>query len=145
MHRSSSLFAEHLFKSALTSSNSHSITPIQNSIHESICLTDNNNRAQLVLNIQLPPSIPPYERHEIDQIIEILQQTYRAISTRTNPGSTSISTFSEAKIDELFDAMMLKKLQEQKDHLTIATVSEMRFVSYPRNDPLILNLRIKLR
>ena len=91
-------------------------------------MTDDCNRAQVVVNFQLPPNIPTYERHEIDQIIEILQQTYRAISTKKSAGSKS-TAFSESKIDELFDTMMLKKLQEQKEHLTIATVSEMRFVS----------------
>ena len=58
--------------------------------------------------------------------MEILQQTYSAINPSPS-GSKASAPFSEAKIDQLFDTMMLKKLQEQKENITVATVSEMRF------------------
>ena len=41
--------------------------------------------------------------------------------------------FSEAHIEELFNDIMLKKLEDHKKHLTVNTIAEMRSYTVPNN------------
>ena len=49
------------------------------------------------------------------------------------PHDEKSEAFSEAKIEELFNDIMLKKLEEHKQHLTVNTIAEMRSYTLPNN------------
>ena len=79
------------------------------------------------MDTELGDDLPDYERYEVRKIFDILQEIYSTIHQKADGELASRQSFSESKIDKLFDKMMLKKLQDQRDQLTIETISEMRY------------------
>ena len=59
--------------------------------------------------------------------------TNSSLSAIMQPDNGNGEVFSEAHIEELFNDIMLKKLEDHKQHLTVNTIAEMRSYTVPNN------------
>ena len=160
--RTSSLFLEHIFRAALTSTTTKSAIPgsyhiyvswkllplsVKGKIYEAHCIRDDKAVAQIVVNFGFDrDGIPDFEQNEVTKIIDVLQETFLGqlnFTDKRNFWTLAITSkdkrdektesFSEAQIEELFNDIMLKKLEEHKQHLTVKTIAEMRSYTVPNS------------
>ena len=159
--RTSSLFLEHIFRASLTSTTTKSAIPgsyhiyvswklplsVKGKIYEAHCIRDDKAVAQIVVNFGFDrDGIPDFEQNEVTKIIDVLQETFLGqlnFTDKRNFWTLAITSkdkrdektesFSEAQIEELFNDIMLKKLEEHKQHLTVKTIAEMRSYTVPNS------------
>lgn len=120
---------------------------VKGKIYEAHCIRDAKAVAQIVVNFGFDrDGIPDFEQNEVIKIMSVLQETFLGLFNITDKWDILIlaitskektdektESFSEAQIEELFNDIMLKKLEEHKQHLTVKTIAEMRSYTVPNS------------